>query len=159
MNKRHDWILLLASLFTFATPNHGLAADMCPKGATIKFSCHLKESKKVVSICQASEKITYNFGSPGKVELRLDDQRDIALHRTTYATGETLGVRFKSGKYSYELQNIFGGKPPADFEALSVRKDGDEIFNKVCDYSKPTTSEVRFVFDELKKSGFQVNDD
>jgi hypothetical protein len=158
MTMRNNWIALVTLLFTLASTKHGVAADMCQKGATVKFSCHLKESKKIVSLCQIKGKITYNFGAPGKIELSLDDQNNIELHRTTYATGETLGVRFKSGKYSYELQNIFGSKPPEDLEMLRVIKDGDDIFTKDCDYSKPTVSEVRFVFGELEKLGFVINE-
>ena len=134
------------------------ADDLCPKNSKVKFSCYLDATRKIVSVCEVQGKFQYNYGTQQKTELTLDGNKDIELRRDTSATGEILAVRFKNGKYAYEIQSVFGGKPPVDFEVLEVLEDGHPISQKNCNYSMPTTSEIRFVFDEMKTSGIKVTE-
>jgi hypothetical protein len=115
------------------------ATSLCTKGEKVVFSCALKSSTKIVSLC-SSEKLTktdghlqYRFGLPGKIELEYPKDRarpEQAFHYNHYfrARVDLTEISFSIDGYSYTVFDSYNGeeKPPISEEGLTVTRPNSE---------------------------------
>jgi hypothetical protein len=87
------------------------AADTwCSKDETTYFSCKIKGSEKVLSVCGKDSYLQYRFGKPGRIELqfpknRVDSRSEFTVdheYRQSVGTNED-SLRFASGAFHYRV--------------------------------------------------------
>jgi hypothetical protein len=134
-------VLLGGALFT-PSRSHSCSlqtTSLCSKGETVVFSCPLKSSTKVVSLC-SSEKLTktegflqYRFGVRGNVELEYPKDRsrpEHAFHYNHYfrAQVDLTEISFSIDGYTYTISESFNGeeKPAISEERLTVTRPNSE---------------------------------
>lgn len=142
--RRSVWALTLslavALLLPAATNSAALqTSSLCTKGEKVVFSCPLKSSTKIVSLC-SSAKLTktagylqYRFGLPGKVELEYPKDRsrpEQAFHYSHYfrAQVDLTEISFSIDGYTYTVFDSFNGeeKPAISDEGLTVTRPNSE---------------------------------
>ena len=114
---KHALILictLFSSVSVFGAENH------CAPDEQVIFSCGVKGSSKVLSVC-ASRQLTkgrgyiqYRFGAVGKNELEFPSSREGSQARFSYshyfrAQVDRTEVRFRNGKYEYSVFSDYEG--------------------------------------------------
>lgn len=107
-------------------PGAGMTATLCSNQEEVIFSCPLKKSKKIVSLCASPDLakdrgwLAYRFGTPASVELEYPERgskgsaaRFRHAHYFRYQTDRT-EVSFQAGGYSYTVFSSFDAaeKPP-----------------------------------------------
>ncbi|MDE2362706.1 MAG: hypothetical protein KGM42_08500 [Hyphomicrobiales bacterium] len=146
--------LLFAGAIILASPLR--AQTLCDPTETSAFSCALKTSGKIVSLCASADLgkttgyLQYRFGTPGKVELAVPGERTgtpgLALTRSADAHATYDDLTFSRGPYVYEItsfrqltpKNGDGFPTPPSSDTLGVRDDrrsmkqGDWVFNDEC---------------------------
>jgi len=120
--------------------------SLCAAGEKVVFSCPLKRSDKVVSLC-ASTKLTktegylqYRFGIPGKVELEYPKERTPAANAFHYshyfrAQVDLTEISFSIDGYGYKVFNNFNGeeKPAISDQGVTVQPpENKKEFNYSC---------------------------
>lgn len=148
--------LLIASLF-FTTLTH--ADNLCVNKGDVLFSCSIEKSKKSVSICKSGDIVSYVFGTTEKIDVTLPENGNKSLISLSYEstpTGESKGVVFTRGDYQYLVQNVFGGKPPTEWDEIIVTKTGKVITTLSCSNKQKTDGDIQGIFDSLKKKGFKI---
>ena len=126
---------LFSAVPVFAAENH------CAPDEQVIFSCGIKGSSKVLSVC-ASRQLTkdkgyiqYRFGAVGKSELEFPSSREGSQTRFSYShyfrmQVDRTEVRFTSGKYEYSVFSDYeGDMKPAINESgvrISDTSTGDE---------------------------------
>jgi hypothetical protein len=107
--------------------------SLCAKDEKVVFSCQLKRSMKIVSLC-SSQKLTkesgylqYRFGMPGKVELEFPSNRADSLTVFKYshyfrAKVDSTEVSFSRNGYTYLVFDEYNGeeKPAVSEQGLTV---------------------------------------
>jgi len=109
------------------------AADHCMPDEQVIFSCGMKTSSKVLSICASrvlsKDKgyIQYRFGAPGNVELEFPSSREGSQGKFAYfhyfrAQVDRTEVGFKNGKYEYSVFSDYEGdiKPETYKSGVSI---------------------------------------
>ena len=127
------------------------ATSLCTKDERVVFSCPLRRSTKVVSLC-SSQKLTkdagylqYRFGVPGKVELEFPDVRDESRKAFKYshyfrAKVDSTEVSFSRNGYTYAVFDEYNGeeKPVVSEQGLTVTADNSKKEVKYLCRIKPT---------------------
>lgn len=157
--------LVLSSLFpqTFALDKLGVASEtetvrpplssLCSKGEKVIFSCTVKPSTKVVSLC-SSTKLTkmegylqYRFGLPGKIELEFPKNRADSLKAFQYshyfrAQVDQTEISFSLDGYTYKVFDNFNGeeRPAISEQGVAVTSAN----NKEVTYSCRSRAKVDF---------------
>lgn len=118
----------------FATASSTQAASsLCEQNEKIVFSCPVKSSNKIVSLC-ASRKLTktegylqYRFGLPGKVELEYPKQHGEAQKAFRYshyfrAQVDSTEISFSIDGYGYTVFDNYNGeeKPAIAEQGVTV---------------------------------------
>ena len=107
--------------------------SLCGKGEKVVFSCSVKGSSRIVSLC-SSIKLTktegylqYRFGLPGKIELEYPKERAGSLKQFEYshyfrAQVDRTTISFSVNGYSYSIFDNYEGeeKPIVWDEGLTV---------------------------------------
>ena len=95
--------------------------SLCTKDEKVVFSCPLRRSTKIVSLC-SSEKLTkdagylqYRFGTPGKIELEFPDVRHESLKAFKYshyfrAKVDSTEISFSRNGYTYAVFDEYNGE-------------------------------------------------
>jgi hypothetical protein len=89
-------------------------ATLCEKNETVIFSCGMRKSTKILSLCASKELdqqkgyVQYRFGQPGKVELEYPASRQSTQSAFTYARYTRplvtyLALRFEANGYKYAI--------------------------------------------------------
>ena len=156
MSKRLFFTVLLLN----STPLW--AANLCPAAADVLFSCPIEKSRKSVSICEIDNSVKYIFGTPAKIDITLPDGNEkeaVGLYYNLTATGESKGITFNRGEYTYLVQNLFGGKPPSESDEVVVIKNGRVLARLTCSNTQMPDGSIESIFDSLKEKGFKVVED
>src|SRR5262245_25866074 len=120
------FVCLLFISFGYRVPESGArfaprAASLCSKDEKIVFSCPLKRSMKIVSLC-SSQKLSkdagylqYRFGAPGKIELEFPDNRADSLKAFKYshyfrAKVDSTEISFSRNGYTYAVFDEYNGE-------------------------------------------------
>lgn len=106
---------------------------LCEPNEQIVFSCYMKKTLKILSICTSKKLgakngyVQYRFGFPGKVELefpteRKDTQSAFSYLRYTRPLVTLLTLEFESNGYKYSLRQDSNAeeKPPINSSSLSI---------------------------------------
>ena len=124
---------------------------LCAADEQIIFSCPIKRSAKIVSLC-ASQNLTkqagyllYRFGLPGKIELEFPQSRSGSQQLFQYshyfrAQFDQTGITFANGGYEYTIFHDYNGeeKPAIEESGVRVTASGKET-SLIC-ASKPKVS-------------------
>jgi hypothetical protein len=125
-------------------------SSLCAKDEKIVFSCSLKRSMKVVSLC-SSAKLTkdggylqYRFGAPGKIELefpdnRADSQKVFKYSHYFRAKVDDTEISFSRNGYTYTVFDEYNGeeKPSVSEQGLTVTTDSSKKEVKYLCFKKP----------------------
>ena len=125
--------------------------SLCAKDEKVVFSCPLRRSTKIVSLC-SSQKLTkdagylqYRFGVPGKIELEFPDVRDDSLKAFKYshyfrAKVDSTEVSFSRNGYTYAVLDEYNGeeKPVVSEQGLTVTAENSKKELKYLCRMKPT---------------------
>lgn len=131
-------VLLLASLaLTTRSSNGAPANSLCEPTEKIIFSCTVKRSAKIVSLCSSKDfakdrgYLQYRFGLPGKVELEFPKTRagtQGQFHYSHYFRYQVdlTEISFNIDGYEYEIFDSYSGeeKPPISEEGVNVTAPG-----------------------------------
>jgi hypothetical protein len=126
-------ILCCAATSTIQTPSH------CAASETVIFSCRIKGSPKVLSLC-GSKNLTkdvgylqYRFGRPGKVELQFPEEKQNSQAQFLFehyfrAQVDRTAVKFKNGGYEYSIYDAYEGEeaPARNYRGVSIEYIGSE---------------------------------
>jgi hypothetical protein len=125
--------------------------SLCTKDEKVVFSCPLRRSTKIVSLC-SSQKLTkdagylqYRFGVPGKIELEFPDVRDESLKAFRYshyfrAKVDSTEVSFSRNGYTYAVFDEYNAeeKPVVSEQGLTVTAENSKKEVKYLCRIKPT---------------------
>jgi len=149
--------LIVACLCFYPARNAMLEArslaptSLCTKDEKVVFSCPLRRSAKIVSLC-SSQKLTkdagylqYRFGVPGKIELEFPDIRDDSLKVFKYshyfrAKVDSTEISFSRNGYTYSVFDDYNGeeKPTVSQQGLTVTAENSKKEVKYVCRIKPT---------------------
>jgi hypothetical protein len=141
-------IFLGLSLMIGAAPAFAETPSHCGTAEQIVYSCQIKDSAKVVSLCASKELsansgyLQYRFGRPHKSELEFPNARQNSQRRFQYAhylrfQVDRTEVSFKNGGFEYALYSYYEGeeKPPKSETGVRVRNTvlpcGSTAINKL----------------------------
>jgi hypothetical protein len=126
---------LLSLLFDAQQPQRG---TLCTETEKVLFSCSVKRSAKVVSLCASSDVsrtrgyVQYRFGTPGKIELeypaeKANSQDKFAYHHYFRAQLDETEVSFSSGGYKYAIFDDYNGemRPAVSSQGVRVESTGN----------------------------------
>jgi hypothetical protein len=115
------------------------ATSLCTKGEKVVFSCALKSSTKLVSLCSSSQLtkiagyLQYRYGLPGQIELEYPKDRtkpEQSFHYNHYfrAQVDLTEISFTNNGFTYTVFNNFNGeeKPAISEEGLTVTRPNSE---------------------------------
>jgi len=125
--------LFVAAMFLHFEVGATVGPTLCTKGEVVVFSCPLKNSTKIVSLC-SSTKFTksdgymqYRFGLPAKVELKFPNDRAQSQKSFQYshyfrAQVDLTEISFSSSGYTYTVFDSYNGeeKPPVSDQGVTV---------------------------------------
>jgi hypothetical protein len=107
--------------------------SLCTKDEQIIFSCSLKRSAKIASLCGSRDLakdrgyLQYRFGLPGKIELEFPKTRQATqqqFHYTHYFRFQVdlTEITFKNDDYEYEIFDNYNGeeKPSRAEQGVTV---------------------------------------
>lgn len=129
----------LALLVLFALPTYCLGGDtLCNSKEHVYFSCTVKGSGKLISLCGNSLEdedrfwLQYRFGAIGKIELAYPQRKKLfresgfKIRRSRRAFGYDGEVNFTNGGWSY---TVFFLPLPGDSEQSGIRvaRDRDDL--------------------------------
>jgi hypothetical protein len=152
-------IRILISLIIFQTTTNLLADNLCPTKNDVLFSCFIDKSKKSVSLCKTGDSVNYLFGTSEKIDVTLPEGNNkslVGLNYQSSATGENKGVTFARGDHVYLVQNVFGGKPPSEWDEIVVYQKGKKLTTLTCSNTKMSDGNIQNIFDALKNKGVKV---
>jgi len=136
-----------------------IVGNLCPTKNDVLFSCSIDKSEKSVSICKAGDSVNYLFGTSEKIDVTLPEGNNKSLIGLNYqlsATGEKKGVTFTRGDYIYLVQNVFGGKPPSEWDEIVIFLKGKELTTLTCSNSQMSVGNIQNIFNSLKSKGVKV---
>ena len=127
------------------------STSLCNKDEKVVFSCPLRRSAKIVSLC-SSQKLTkdggylqYRFGVPGKIELEFPEVRDDSLKVFQYghyfrAKVDSTEISFSRNGYTYSVFDDYNGeeKPIVSEQGLTVTAENSKKEVKYLCRIKPT---------------------
>ncbi|HEY6805964.1 MAG TPA: hypothetical protein VI306_20455 [Pyrinomonadaceae bacterium] len=141
-------VLAVIALVLFVCGGHSRAtveasamqsASLCTKNEKVVFSCALKSSTKIVSLCSSPQLtktegyLQYRFGVPGQVELEYPKDRartEQSFHYNHYfrAQVDLTEISFTNNSYTYTVFNNFNGeeKPAISEDGLTVTRPNSE---------------------------------
>ena len=122
---------------TLQAANDLQANSLCAKGEHILFSCAVKTSGKLVSLCAAPDLtkdrgyLQYRFGLPGKIELEFPSERQGSQQKFRYShyfryQVDLTEVTFEIDGYQYSIFDNYNGeeKPAISSQGVSVTAPG-----------------------------------
>lgn len=104
----------------------------CADSEQVVFSCALKQSQKLLSLCSSKELtktsgyMQYRFGLPGKVELEFPQHREDSLKSFQYshyfrAQVDLTEISFVSGDFQYTVFDDYNGEEKPSVSRQGVR--------------------------------------
>jgi hypothetical protein len=122
-------VLLIHSRATSAS-SAMQSSSLCTKGEKVVFSCALKSSTKIVSLCSSPQLtktdgyLQYRFGVPGQIELEYPKDRakpEKSFHYNHYfrAQVDLTEISFTNNGFTYTVFNNFNGE-----EKLAISEEG-----------------------------------
>ncbi len=113
------------------------ATSLCAKDENIIFSCAVKRTSKIVSLCASRDLdkergyLQYRFGLPGKVELEFPKGRQGTQHQFRYShyfryQVDLTEISFNINGYEYQIFDDYNGeeKPAISTQGVSVTAPG-----------------------------------
>ena len=129
--------VLAAVLGGLAAAGAASAAEpsLCGVGETVLFTCAV--GHKVVSVCGGDGKATYDYGTPGKIEM---SSQALQMAERMFSGGGETQISLTNGAYSYivydkTVRTSFssdGHNDPDSTSGLVVLKGGKTISAKTC---------------------------
>jgi hypothetical protein len=120
-------------------------ATLCEKNETVIFSCGMRQSTKILSLCGSKELgqqqgyVQYRFGQPGKVELEYPASRQNTQSAFTYARYTRplvtyLALRFETNGYKYAIHqdDVEDIKPAVRESYVSIVAPGKDAVEMKC---------------------------
>ncbi|MBV9958095.1 MAG: hypothetical protein JO360_06715 [Acidobacteria bacterium] len=120
-------------------------ATLCSQNETIIFSCGMRKSTKILSLCGSkdlsSQKgyVQYRFGQPGKVELEYPTSRQNTQSAFNYARYTRplvtyLALRFETNGYKYSIHqdDVEDIKPVVRESYINVTAPGKDAVEMKC---------------------------
>jgi hypothetical protein len=117
--------------------NEPQANSLCTSTERIVFSCALKRSAKLVSLCASRDLskergyLQYRFGLPGNVELEFPKDRQGSQQKFRYQhyfryQVDLTEISFESDGYQYSIHDDYNGeeKPPVSTQGVDVTAPG-----------------------------------
>lgn len=127
-----------------------VAASLCEKGERVVFSCAVRRTGKIVSLCssptltKSDGYLQYRFGRAGQVELEFPKDRSISRGAFKYshyfrAQVDSTEISFNTNGYTYSVFDEFNGeeKPPVSEKGLTVTSDSTQKAVKYLCQGKP----------------------
>lgn len=153
--------LLLAGAWALLCSVTATVSSLCEDEAATLFTCDMMKGRKSISLCAAGEYVQYRFGKPGAVEIALPEtpgREGVQLVYHLYASAAVTGIRFHRGEYTYTVSSFFGGKPPGEFDQVTVTKDGNDLAELTCEGAAygDELRNIQTIFDDLKAKGYEV---
>jgi len=124
-------VICCAAASIVQTPSH------CGASETIIFSCRVKGSPKILSLCSSKHLsknagyLQYRFGRPGAVELtfpedKRNSQAQFLYERYFRFQVDRTEVSFKNGEYKYSIYDAYEGeeKPARTYRGVSIEYEG-----------------------------------
>lgn len=149
----------LALIVALMNPPFGLAEGLCPTTAKTLFFCTAAKNGKIISLCEVNDLVQYRYGTKEATELILPEmpsQDNVFVAKPLAATSEEIGVGFTQGTHTYMVTNYFGGKPPSEFDHVTVTNGDKEIADIRCATDQPTEGSLSEIASNLEKKGFRV---
>ena len=113
------------------------ATSLCAKDENIIFSCAVKRTSKIVSLCASRHLdkergyLQYRFGVPEKIELQFPQDRTAAQQKFRYthyfrAQFDLTEISFTINGYEYQITDDYNGeeKPAQTTQRVSVTAPG-----------------------------------
>jgi hypothetical protein len=105
----------------FLVPQQSRQGTLCTQTEKVLFSCTVKRSAKLVSLCASSDVsrthgyVQYRFGTSGKVELEYPTEKTGSQHKFEYhhyfrAQLDETEISFSSGGYKYAIFDDYNGE-------------------------------------------------
>ncbi len=129
------------------------AATLCEKNEKVIFSCGMKKSARILSLCSSKELdkqkgyVQYRFGLPGKIELeypadRKSTQSAFRYSRYTRPLVTYLALRFETNGYKYSIHedDVEDIKPPGFASYINITPPGKKAIEMMC--RQPTTGSL-----------------
>jgi hypothetical protein len=154
-------VLVLSGLF-FGVANHLdrqveasplMMASLCDKGEKVVFSCAVKRSGKIVSLCSSPKLsktegyLQYRFGRTGQVELEFPKERSASRGAFKYshyfrAQVDSTEISFTVNGYTYSVFDEYNGeeKPVISEKGLTVTSESTKKEVKYLCQGKPTAN-------------------
>lgn len=129
--------LVLSCFFLVVLFNPGSTSQkgtLCSDAEKTLFSCSVKRSAKVVSLCASADVtktrgyVQYRFGVPGKVELeypadKARSQEKFEYHHYFRAQVDETEISFSSGGYKYAIFDDYNGEMRPAVSSQGIRVD------------------------------------
>ncbi|HKE57402.1 MAG TPA: hypothetical protein VKB46_11890 [Pyrinomonadaceae bacterium] len=116
-----------------------VTATLCDSGEQVIFSCPLKRSTKIVSLCASKDLskqagyLQYRFGAPGRIELEFPQSRSGSQQQFQYshyfrAQFDLTAITFANDGYEYSIFHDYNGeeKPAVAESGVRVTAKGKE---------------------------------
>jgi hypothetical protein len=152
-------VATVATVSRSATASETASATLCEPGEPVRFACTMARTGKLVSICEGPRHLVYRFGAPGRVELRLPDEKAPSaphLYHERFGESQTKGVAFPRGAYAYVVTHFVGGRPVVEELAISVQRDGQPVALLKCAARPAPVGDLPALFERLRSEGMRV---
>jgi hypothetical protein len=132
---------LLSLMFTVEVQR----GSLCTQSERIIFSCSVKRSGKIVSLCASTDVtktsgyVQYRFGLPDKIELEFPAEKERSQEKFEYihyfrAQVDETQISFTSGGYNYSVFDEYNGefKPAVSSQGVRVEAPGGKESSLEC---------------------------
>lgn len=134
----HAWLLS----FFLVSVAPSVADTLCQKDEVTFFSCEIKGSAKVASLCGSPQLdahrgyVQYRFGRVGKIELTFPQERQNSQQSFFYAhyfraQVDRTEVTFQNGSYQYAVYDDYEGEEKPGMHAKGVRVEASTSTREV----------------------------
>ncbi|MGR8979214.1 MAG: hypothetical protein ACU84H_03860 [Gammaproteobacteria bacterium] len=131
-------VLLALSLPAISVTALADATSHCGPSEQIIYSCRIKDSRKVVSLCASKDLssksgyLQYRFGRPAKIELEFPKERQNSRQQFRYTHYfrfqiDRTEVSFKNAGYEYTVYNDYDGEESVPKRETGVRVNTTEL--------------------------------
>jgi hypothetical protein len=148
--------LLLCCFGTMFAVVSQASETLCLSKEKVIFSCRVKSSPKIISICSSSNLtadegyLQYRFGTPARVEFtfpasKVDTQKQFTWKWNHPYQSSVIDVKFRNSGYAYdvfslEISEALYGEPGGNHKyGVSVFKEGDGKSEKTFECQYPPT--------------------
>jgi hypothetical protein len=144
----------------FLAANANASPSMCLDGENTIFNCELKGAVASLCISRTNDLLAYRKGTPGKLELVLDEKRFgtgtvFLLSNAQYAGGYESHIRFSNGSVTYLLydKSVKRDNGPEASVGIVVYNEGQKIANLSCENNASISAEA---YEAMRQEDFNA---